>query len=77
MGADLEAVFVEFGEAGAVAFFEDGAVFGFFWRLHPERLGDVGDGFGQALQGGGPPCRRRRKSIDIQMTYNYPEAWLY
>jgi hypothetical protein len=29
------------------------AAFGFFEGLHPEGLGDVGDGFGEAVQGGG------------------------
>jgi len=50
---DLEALFVEFGNACAVALFESGAAFAFFERLHPEGFGDVGDGFGEAVQGGG------------------------
>jgi len=53
VGAQLEALFVEFGDAGAVALFEQCATLAFFERLHPEGFGDVGDAFGQAVQGGG------------------------
>jgi len=53
MGPDLEVLFVEFREAGAVALLEGGTAFSFFEGLHPEGFGDVGDGFGQAVQGGG------------------------
>ena len=49
MGADLEALLVEFGEACAVALFESGAAFAFFQGLHPQGFGNVGDGFGEAV----------------------------
>jgi len=53
VGAELEALFVEFGEAVAVALFQERAAFAFLERLHPEGFGDVGDAFRQAVQGGG------------------------
>ena len=49
-----KALFVEFCEACAVALFEQRAALAFFERLHPQRFGHVGDGFRQAVQGGGP-----------------------
>ena len=54
MGAQLEALFVEFGEAGAVALFHCRAAFAFVERLHPEGFGDVGDAFGQRCRAAGP-----------------------
>jgi hypothetical protein len=46
VGAQLEALLVEFGEAGAVALFEQCAVLAFLERLHPQGLGDVSYRFG-------------------------------
>jgi hypothetical protein len=53
VGAQLEALLVEFCEAGAVALFQNCAAAAFLERLHPERFGDVHNGFGQTVQGGG------------------------
>ena len=50
MRTQLEALLVEFGEAGAVTLFNEDTAFAFFERLHPQRLGDVGYGFRQAVQ---------------------------
>ena len=49
VGAQFQTLFV--CEPGVVALFQRCAAFAFFERLHPERLGDVGDAFGQAVQG--------------------------
>jgi len=51
--ADRKMLFVERECALGGVLFLGGAAAAFVERLHPERLGDVGDGFGEAVQGGG------------------------
>jgi hypothetical protein len=46
VGAELETLLVEFGEAGAVALFKRCAAFAFLERLHPLGFGDVSYRFG-------------------------------
>ena len=53
VGAQLEALFVQFGDSGAVALFKNCAALALLERLHPQGFDDVGDGFGQTVQRGG------------------------
>jgi hypothetical protein len=51
VGADLEALLL-FGRSAFFGLeFEIGATAAFVEGLHPEGFGDVGDGFGEAVQG--------------------------
>lgn len=50
MGAQFEAFFVEGGEAIGVALFDQYSAAAFFEGLDPDRFGDVGDGFGDAVK---------------------------
>jgi hypothetical protein len=45
VGPQLEALLVEFGEAGVVVLFQSRTAFAFLERLHPEGFGDVGHRF--------------------------------
>ena len=63
VGAQLEALFVEVGEAGAVALFQRCAALAFLERLHPQGFGDVGDAFGQAVQGRGAGVQSGREGF--------------
>jgi hypothetical protein len=53
VGADFEVGFGTEGAACVAAQFLFGTASSFIERLHPERFGDVRDGFRQAVQGGG------------------------
>ena len=53
MRADLESLFVGGEGAGGRVLFLRGAATAFVEGLHPEGFGDVGDGFGESVQGGG------------------------
>lgn len=68
MGADFEGLLLLGG--GVIGGFELelGAAAAFVKGLHPEGFGDVGDGLGQAMQGGGTRIQPRSKVFppDIQ-----------
>lgn len=49
VGAQLEALLIEFGEPGAVALFKRCAASAFLEGLHPKGFGDVRYRFGQAV----------------------------
>src|SRR6202042_1615757 len=51
------------GAAGVAAEFSRGAPAAFIDGLHPEGLGDVGDGLGEAVQGGGAGVEARGEAL--------------
>jgi hypothetical protein len=57
--ADFEVVFGVSGAAGVSAKFLRSTSAALVEGLHPEGLGDVGDGFGEAMKGGGAGVEAR------------------
>ena len=53
VGANFEGLLLVGGGRSCGFEFELGAAAAFLEGLHPERFGNVGDGFGEAVQGGG------------------------
>ena len=53
LGADFEMLLVHGDGSLARLLFERGAAAALLERLHPQGLGDMGDGFGEAVQRGG------------------------
>ena len=68
MGADLEALLVEFGEAGAVTLFYYQAPAAFFQCLEPDEIGWVRKDL-QLTRGGDSGESRKRLNRPVEMTF--------
>jgi hypothetical protein len=63
VGAYVEGLLLVDGRALLGLELEPGAAAAFLESLHPESFGDVGHGFGEAVQGGGPGVQARGEPL--------------